>query len=121
MNSRDLKYFKKRLNEWLEVLEHQSEITLNGMRKTAERPIEVIEQAAMENDRNLALRFRTREKFLIRKIQQSLQDIESGEYGVCDICGDRITVKRLRVRPVTRHCIDCKTEMEKRERLIVNS
>lgn len=118
MNSRDLKYFKRRLNEWLEVLEHQSGITLNGMRETAERPIEVIELAAMENDRNLVLRFRTREKFLIRKIQQSLQDIESGDYGICDICGDRITVKRLKVRPVTRHCIQCKTEMEKKERLI---
>jgi DnaK suppressor protein len=121
VNSRDLKYFKRRLNEWLEVLEHQSDITLDGMRETAEHPIELIEQAAMENDRNLALRFRTREKFLIRKIQQSLRDIESGEFGICDICGDRITRKRLKVRPVTRHCIQCKTEMEKRERLIGNS
>lgn len=117
MNSRDLQYFKMRLNEWLKVLEHQSNTTLNGMRESAERPIEVIEQAAMESDRNLVLRFRTREKFLIRKIQQSLLDIEAGEYGICDICEERISLKRMKVRPVTRHCIRCKTEMEKRERL----
>ena len=118
MNSRDLKYFKKRLNEWLEVLSYQSNITINGMQKDTERPIEILEQAAMENEHALALRIRTREQFLIRKIQQSLRDIDTGEYGICDVCGERIGVKRLKVRPVTRHCIRCKMEMEKRERLI---
>jgi DnaK suppressor protein len=118
MNSRDLKHFKKRLHEWLDVLLHQSNGTINGMLDDAERPIETIDQAAMEHERAMALRIRTREKFLIRKIQQSLQDIETGEYGICDICGERIGLKRLKVRPVTRHCIDCKTEMEKKERLI---
>jgi len=120
MTSRDLKYFKKRLNKWLEVLLHQSNITINGMRNYAERPIEIVDQAVLENERALALRFRTREKFLIRKIQQSLQDIAAGEYGFCEICGDRIGVKRLKARPVTRHCIRCKMEMEKRERLVGN-
>jgi DnaK suppressor protein len=118
MNSRDQKYFKRRLNEWLKVLLHQSNITISGMQNYAERPIEIVDQAVMENERALALRIRTREKFLIQKILQSLQDIDTGEYGVCDVCGDRIGVKRLKVRPVTRHCIRCKMEMEKRERLI---
>jgi DnaK suppressor protein len=118
MNSRDLKYFKNRLHEWLDVLLHQSNGAINGMLKYAERPIDTVDQAAMENERAMALRIRTREKFLIRKIQQSLQDIEIGEYGICDVCGERITLKRLKARPVTRHCIRCKTEMEKRERLV---
>jgi len=118
MNSRDLKYFKKRLHEWLEVLEHQSNGAINGMINSAERPIETLDQAAMENERAMALRIRTREKFLISKIQQSLQDIESGEYGFCDHCGERIAVKRLKARPVARYCFLCKTEMEKRERLV---
>jgi DnaK suppressor protein len=118
MNSRDLKYFKKRLNEWLEVLSYQSNMTINGMQKEAERPIEIADQAVMENEIALALRFRTREKFLIQKIQQSLEDIDTGEYGICEICGNPIAVKRLKIRPVARHCIYCKTEMEKRERLV---
>ena len=118
MKNRELQFLKKQLNEWLDALLHQSGTTINGMRQTDQRPIETIEQATMESDRNLSLRFRTREKFLIRKIQQSLQDIEAGEYGICDICGERISLKRLKVRPVTRHCIRCKTEMERKERLI---
>jgi DnaK suppressor protein len=118
MNSRDLKYFRKRLNQWLEVLSYQSSITINGMQKDTERPIDILDQAAMENECAMALRIRTREKFLIHKIQQSLQDIDAGEYGICEVCGDRIGVKRLKVRPVARHCIRCKMEMEKRERLV---
>lgn len=118
MNSRDLKYFKKRLTEWLEVLEHQSNGTINGMINSAERPIETLDQAAVENELAMALRIRTREKFLIRKIQQSLQDIEIGEYGICELCGERIDMKRLKARPVARYCFRCKTEMEKRERLV---
>jgi DnaK suppressor protein len=117
MNIRNLNYFKGRLNEWLKVLLHQSESTIVGMQKSEERPVEIIDQAAMENDLGMALRIRTREKFLIRKIQRSLQDIEAGEYGICESCGHRIAVKRLKARPVTRHCIRCKSEMGKRERL----
>ena len=118
MNSRDLNYLKKRLNKWLEVLLHQSNTTIDGMRKYTEHPIDMIDQAALENDRALVLRIRTREQFLILKIQQSLRDIDAGNYGICEHCGDRIGVKRLKARPVTRHCIRCKMEMEKRERLI---
>jgi DnaK suppressor protein len=117
MNSRDLKYFKRRLNQWLELLSHQGDSAIKGMQTYDEHPIEDIDRANMENERTLALRIHTREKYLIRKIQQSLRDIELGDYGICDVCGDRIALKRLKVRPVTRHCIDCKTEMEKRERL----
>jgi DnaK suppressor protein len=114
MNSRDLKYFKKRLNKWLDVLLHQSNTTIDGMRKCAEHPIDMIDQAALENERTLVLQIRTREQFLILKIQQSLRDIDSGNYGIFEICGDRIGVKRLKARPVTRHCIYCKTQMEKK-------
>ncbi|MEJ2728264.1 MAG: RNA polymerase-binding protein DksA [Deltaproteobacteria bacterium] len=118
MNSRDLKYFEKRLHEWLDVLVHQSNGAINGMLNYTDRPIDIIDQAAVENERAMALRIRTREEFLIRKIQQSLQDIEIGEYGICDACGERIGLKRLKARPVARHCIRCKTEMEKRESLV---
>jgi DnaK suppressor protein len=118
MNSRDLKYFEKRLHEWLDVLQHQSNGTITGMLNYTDRPIDIIDQAAVENERAMALRIRTREEFLIRKIQQSLQDIEIGEYGICDACGERIGLKRLKARPVARHCIRCKTEMEKRESLV---
>jgi DnaK suppressor protein len=118
MNNRDFKYFNKRLNEWLDVLLYQKASAVNKLQEYSEQPIEDIDRANMESERSLSLRIKSREKFLIRKIEQSLRDIESGDYGICEACGGRIAVKRLKVRPVTRHCIECKTEMEIRERLV---
>ncbi len=53
-------------------------------------------------------------------IESGVPDIEEGTYGICEACGESIGLKRLKARPVTRHCIRCKTEMEKLERLVGN-
>jgi DnaK suppressor protein len=76
-----------------------------------------LDRATYETDRSFTLRIRDRESVLINKIKQSLEDIEDGIYGICDACGRDISVNRLRARPVARHCIACKTKMEKQERL----
>jgi len=62
------------------------------------------------------LRIRDRERKLISKIQEALQRVEEGTFGICDTCGEEIGEKRLEARPVTTQCIDCKTEAEKKER-----
>jgi len=49
----------------------------------------------------------------IRDIDAALERIEQGEYGVCQHCGEAIAPRRLEVRPFSRYCIDCKTEIEK--------
>ena len=60
---------------------------------------------------------RGRESRLIGKIQTALEDIEQGVYGICQVCGKDIGLKRLEARPVTHHCIRCKVALELRERL----
>ena len=49
----------------------------------------------------------------IRDIEAALERIDQGEYGVCMQCGETIAPRRLEVRPFSRYCIDCKTEIEK--------
>ena len=49
----------------------------------------------------------------IRDIDAALERIEAGEYGICLQCGEAIAPRRLEVRPFSRYCIDCKTEIEK--------
>ena len=49
----------------------------------------------------------------IRDIEAALERIDRGEYGVCMHCGEVIAPRRLEVRPFSRYCIDCKTEIEK--------
>ena len=57
-----------------------------------------------------------RETYLMKKIDLALSKIENGSYGVCENCGEEISIARLKVRPVAQLCIDCKQEQETVER-----
>jgi DnaK suppressor protein len=76
-----------------------------------------IDLASHESDRDFSLRMRDRERKLMYKIRQALAKIDEGDYGECEVCGEDISEGRLMARPVTSHCIDCKTEAEQQERV----
>jgi len=75
------------------------------------------DQAVAELDNNFVLRLRGREQKLLKKIDEAISRIDSGQYGVCESCGGQISVKRLEARPVTTLCIECKTRQEEEEKL----
>ncbi|HLD16638.1 MAG TPA: RNA polymerase-binding protein DksA, partial [Coxiellaceae bacterium] len=75
-----------------------------------------LDRASQEEGFSLELRTRDRERKLIKKIEQSLQDLEDGEYGYCEDCGAEIGVRRLEARPTADKCIDCKTIQEIKEK-----
>lgn len=75
------------------------------------------DQATAETDRNFMLRLRSREQKLIKKIDDALDRIDNGTFGICDECGMEINIKRLDARPVTTLCMECKTQQEEEERL----
>jgi DnaK suppressor protein len=64
----------------------------------------------------MELRTRDRERKLIKKIDESLMNLENEEYGYCDACGVEIGIRRLEARPTATQCIDCKTLDEIREK-----
>jgi len=76
------------------------------------------DRASLEADRNFMLRIRDRENKLIKKIKKALDRIENGTFGMCEKCGEEISVKRLMARPVTTLCIDCKTKEEAFEKAL---
>jgi DnaK suppressor protein len=75
------------------------------------------DRAALESDRNFELRIRDRERKLIMKIREALARIDAGEFGICESCQEDISDARLRARPVTTLCIECKTEQERQEKI----
>jgi DnaK suppressor protein len=117
MKDKDLKYFKKLLSRWLNELLTHADSTMSGLRESDENLPDPLDRAVFDTDRNFTLRIRDRESMLIRKIRESLEDIEEGVYGVCESCGEDIAIERLKARPVTRHCIRCKTRLEAQEKL----
>ena len=75
------------------------------------------DRASLESDRNFELRIRDRERKLILKIREAIERLDEGEFGICESCGEDISEARLKARPVTTLCIDCKTEQERQEKI----
>lgn len=75
------------------------------------------DQATAEQDQSLNMRMRGREQKLLVKIEEALERIANGTYGKCEECEQEISFERLKARPVTTLCIECKTEQEAQEAL----
>ena len=76
---------------------------------------DVSDQASAEVDQNFSMRIRDRERKLLKKIDEALDRMNSSTYGICEACGGEIPYKRLKARPVTTLCIECKTVQEEEE------
>jgi DnaK suppressor protein len=118
MKKKDIKYFKDLLTNQLEDLLSQADDTVTGMTAPKENFPDPTDRASLEADRNFMLRIRDRESKLIKKIKNTLERIEDGTFGTCDACGEDISIKRLKARPVTAQCIDCKTKEEALEKAL---
>ena len=111
------KFFRQLLAERLQTLLSEANKTVTGMTDQSQNFPDPTDRASMESDRNFELRIRDRERRLIPKIKDALDRIEFGTYGICEDCGEFISTERLKARPVTTLCIDCKKKQEDEERL----
>jgi len=111
-----IQHIKKTLLMQRNALLSEAEEALNALPGQTIFP-DMGDQASAEIDRSFMLRLRGREQRLLKKIEQAIEKIDSGVYGICDVCGEEITVQRLEARPVTTMCIFCKTEQEEEEKL----
>lgn len=118
MNKKDVKFFEELLQDRLQELLSHAGDTVSGMTEQKENFPDPTDRAALESDRNFMLRIRDREHKLIKKVKKALDRIESGTFGICEKCGEDISVKRLKARPVTTQCIDCKTKEEAFEKAL---
>ncbi len=116
MNEKQLKHFENILNHWKSELMAEVDRTVHHMQDDAANFPDPNDRATQESEFSLELRTRDRERKLIKKIDESLKEIESGDYGYCESCGIDIGVKRLEARPTAVLCIDCKTLDEIREK-----
>ena len=118
MKKKEVKYFKKLLSNQLEELLEQADDTVSGMTTPKENFPDPTDRASLEADRNFMLRIRDRESKLIKKIKKALERMDSGTFGICESCGENISTKRLKARPVTTQCIECKTKEEALEKAL---
>jgi len=116
MSKNMLDHFRTILNAWKhELLEEVSRTVHTMQDETANHP-DPNDRASQETDMSLELRSRDRERKLIKKIEEAVAKIDTGDYGFCETCGVEIGVQRLEARPTAALCIDCKTLDEIREK-----
>ncbi|MBA3012047.1 MAG: RNA polymerase-binding protein DksA [Proteobacteria bacterium] len=118
MKQEDLDYFKTFLTERLAELATHADTTVTGMTQPKENFADPTDRASHEAERSFELRIRDREHKLIKKIKKTLVRIENGTFGRCDSCEEDISIERLKARPVTTQCIDCKTREEDLEKAL---
>lgn len=116
MEAEKLEYFRNVLMEEMKSLLNEAGKTVTEMTADSSNFPDPNDRATQESDRNFELRIRDRERKLINKIKEALSRIDSGEFGICEECGDEIGEARLKVRPVTTLCINCKMEAEQKEK-----
>ncbi|XPV77250.1 MAG: RNA polymerase-binding protein DksA [Desulfovibrio sp.] len=115
MNAKDLEYFQKVLNSMLDETSVKGQETIEEMTDSGEVYADPADRATAESDRAFTLRLRDRERKLIKKIQKAIKRIDEGDFGVCVDCGEDISIPRLKARPVTSLCIECKSKQEEDE------
>lgn len=116
MNDAQREHFKNILSNWKSELMQEVDRTVNHMQDDAANFPDPTDRATQESEFSLELRTRDRERKLIRKIDEALDNLDSDDYGYCDTCGVDIGVQRLEARPTATLCIDCKTLDEIREK-----
>ena len=117
MEDKDIEFFRQLLTQWMEELLDHADDTVEGLLDSRENLADPLDRATAESDKAWTLRIRDRESMLIKKIRNSLEAIENEEYGICEDCGEEISIERLKARPVTSLCILCKTKRESIEKL----
>ncbi len=117
MKKAKLEEFRELLQEQMDQLLREADKTVSEMTDEKTNFPDPTDRASLESDRNFELRIRDRERKLISKIREALDRIEAGEFGECEDCGDQIGAARLKARPVTTLCIECKTEQERQEKI----
>ena len=116
MNDEQVEHFRNILLTWKKELMEEVDRTVHHMQDDAANFPDPNDRATQESEFSMELRARDWERKLIKKIEESIQDLEDNEYGYCEACGGEIGVKRLEARPTATLCIDCKILDEIKEK-----
>lgn len=74
-----------------------------------------IDNFVNDRDNHMSFRLESRKSIYLKKLQNALDKIKNGSFGVCEECDGPIEKSRLKARPTASYCISCKEEQEREE------
>jgi len=116
MNPVMLEYFRHKLINWRNELLHESNETLQNLQEGGMVAPDIADRASAETDRSLELRTRDRARKLISKIDEALERIESGTFGLCEETSEPIAISRLEARPIATFSLEAQERHERMEK-----
>ena len=116
MNAAQLLFFRSKLQGMEQDILRNAGETTEHLRESIIVP-DPADRATIEEEHALELRTRDRERKLLKKIQQSIYRIDSGEYGYCEETGDPIGVPRLLARPTATLSLEAQERREMKQRM----
>lgn len=116
MNEDQLAFFRNRLKDLEQEILNNADATTENLRETQFVP-DPADRATIEEEHALELRTRDRERKLLKKVQQSITRIDSGEYGWCEETGEPIGIPRLLARPTATLSLEAQERREMRQKL----
>lgn len=122
LTKEQIEKFRKNLEDKRAQLLKNAEETLNDEMQFDPNDLpDEMDQASTEYLQSFQFRLRGRDKAFLDKIDRAIAKIGSGEFGICEECGEEISLKRLEARPETSLCIKCKEDQEQHERGVSKS
>src|SRR5690554_5637283 len=116
MNEAQLAFFRDRLKQLEQDILTNAGVTTEHLRETQFVP-DPADRATIEEEHALELRTRDRERKLLKKVQQAIASIDSGEYGWCEETGEPIGIARLLARPTATLSLEAQERREMRQKL----
>ncbi|MBM4277436.1 MAG: TraR/DksA family transcriptional regulator [Deltaproteobacteria bacterium] len=114
IDKKTLSHFKKILLKEREQIVGEVKQTYASSQEMGQDGIQDIgDEAANIYNKQILLNLNENERMRLQEVDEALDRIGGGDYGICDECGEPISLKRLEVRPVAKYCVACLSKMEK--------
>lgn len=113
MNKKDLNFFKKILNDEKEMIMkniENSAIEIDELRKSEVN--DEFDFASITTDQIISKTLSEKQLEKLNEVNLALNKIESGQFGICEMCDDKIGMDRLKVNPYAKFCIACSELLE---------
>jgi DnaK suppressor protein len=116
MNAAQIAFFRARLRVLEQDLLSNAGATTENLRETQFVP-DPADRATIEEEHAIELRTRDRERKLLKKVQQCISRLDSGEYGWCEETGEPISLRRLLARPTATLSLEAQERREMRQKM----
>jgi len=119
MNKREKEYYLKILIKEKEKILKNLGFLKEGIENTEKGiPTHIGDIGTDEFVKDIDIDISFSEGKMLREIDEAIEKIKEGAYGICEKCGNKISKKRLKAIPYAKFCIECKKEIEKSEEKI---